>query len=323
MPILWEFEHQNFGLTGAIMLYIYRIMTSIRENKNKTQLYVAAADIFAHFDSLEGHVLKYADINTILAANMESWRLPSSITARELIAFLLDRQVLDVYRFEFSARNEIRYVWRKATDYQIIQSLRPEGYFSHLTAMFLHGLTLLIPKTVYLNSEQSEKPAPAIPLNQERIAMAFSRPCRVSKTTTVFHEQNVCVLNGKYTGQKGVMDQQQPGGETLRVTTLERTLIDCTVRPVYSGGVQSVLDAYRAAHDAVSINKLAATLASLEYTYPYHQAIGFYLERAGVYSESQLALLDRFERVYDFYLTHQIKNPAYSERWKLFYPRGL
>mgnify|MGYP000533613284 CR=1 FL=1 len=72
-----------------------------------------------------------------------------------------------------------------------------------------------------------------------------------------------------------------------------------------------------------SINKLAAYLRTLNFTYPYHQAIGFYLERAGDYSDSQINLIRQFPIEFDFYLTYQMKNPDYNERWRLFIPKGF
>ena len=101
-----------------------------------------------------------------------------------------------------------------------------------------------------------------------------------------------------------------PDEEKIRVTDIERTLIDVTVRPIYAGGVFEVL-------------KLAATLKKLDYIYPYHQAVGFYLERAGVYRESSISLLKKFGFKYDFYLMHQIKEKEYSKKWRLYFPKGL
>lgn len=61
------------------------------------------------------------------------------------------------------------------------------------------------------------------------------------------------------------------------MTKLERTLIDIAVRPNYAGGVHHVLEAYAAAKSRVSVNVLLATLQKMEYVYPYHQVIGFYI----------------------------------------------
>ena len=109
----------------------------------------------------------------------------------------------------------------------------------------------------------------------------------------------------------------------LSVTDTERTLIDIAVRPAYSGGPKTVLDAYRRAAGKFSHEKLLEYLDRLDYTYPYHQAIGFYLERSVQNSKIILAKLEQMETPIIFYLEHQISEPAFSDRWQLFYPSGL
>ncbi len=99
----------------------------------------------------------------------------------------------------------------------------------------------------------------------------------------------------------------------LRFTNLERTLIDATVRPVYAGGVFEVRKAYELAKEKVSVNRLAALLQKLDYIYPYHQAIGFYLERAG-YKVGLVSLLRRFPMEFDFYLAHDMGQTEYVQR---------
>jgi predicted transcriptional regulator of viral defense system len=131
------------------------------------------------------------------------------------------------------------------------------------------------------------------------------------------------MLNGMYTGNLGVIKMPGPDGETLSITNMERTLIDITVRPEYAGGIYEVLKAYRLAKDKVSINRLVAILKEINYVYPYHQAVGFYLEKAGVYKQSQLDLVQRFKMKYDFYLMHKMKDYEYSQKWRLYYPKGF
>lgn len=70
--------------------------------------------------------------------------------------------------------------------------------------------------------------------------------------------------------------------------------------------------AFENAKGDVSINKLVSMLQKLDFTYPYHQAIGYYLERAG-YKTSQIALLDNFPKESDFYLTHGMGTTTYIE----------
>lgn len=187
----------------------------------------------------------------------------------------------------------------------------------------MHNLTEQIPKTIYVNLEQPEKPKPKSPLSQENINRAFSRPQRVSKNIAILGDYKICRLNGKFTNKLGVINIKGSQGETLLATDIERTLIDSVVRPAYSGGVFEVLNAFIRAKDKVSINKLTAMLKQLDYVYPYHQAIGFYLERSGVYKDSQIRLLKKSDFKYDFYLTHQMKETEYSKEWRLYYPKGF
>jgi hypothetical protein len=91
------------------------------------------------------------------------------------------------------------------------------------------------------------------------------------------------------------------------------------VRPNYAGGVFQVMEAYRAARDRVSVGVLLTTLRKLDYRYPYHQAIGYYMERAG-YTAQALARVAELEMDLDFYLAHGLPNRAYSKRWRLHHP---
>jgi len=139
----------------------------------------------------------------------------------------------------------------------------------------------------------------------------------------VYERQRIYLLNGKHTGNLGVIDSVGPNGQNIRVTDVERTLIDIVVRPMYSGGVAQVLEAFRLARERVSVNKLVGMLKKIDYLDPYHQAIGFCLEKAGGYRDSQIALLKEIEQAYDFYLTYQMKDKDYSSRWRLFFPKGF
>jgi hypothetical protein len=56
--------------------------------------------------------------------------------------------------------------------------------------------------------------------------------------------------------------------------------------------------------------------------YPYHQALGFILQRAGVPEEELAPLKQRAIRL-KFYLDYGMNQPAYDPAWKLYYPRDL
>jgi hypothetical protein len=94
------------------------------------------------------------------------------------------------------------------------------------------------------------------------------------------------------------------------------------VRPTYAGGVVEVLKAFRAAREILSIETLIATLRKLDYVYPYHQAIGFYMEKAG-YDTKSLDRVRAFGLNFDFYLTNKIPDPLFNSSWRIYYPKEL
>ena len=289
----------------------------------ETRIQIAKRDIMTALEGLGTRVFRKADIEAILGKNREFWRLRKGMTTDEFIRFLLEATKLRKVNLPFPHRRVMRYVWGEAPLYELLMSIDEKCYLSHYTAVQVHGFTDQVPKTVYVNREQPAKPHPSGGLAQGRIDTAFKARTRISKNFVDHGGRRVYLLSGKQTGNLGVTEIEEAAGTRFRVTDVERTLIDIAVRPEYAGGIFEVLGAYRRAHGQVSVNKLAATLRKMDYVYPYHQVIGFYLDRAGVYKESAVALLRRFEFKYDFYLMHQMKDTEYSQEWRLFFPKGL
>jgi predicted transcriptional regulator of viral defense system len=289
-----------------------------------TRLTIAKKDIFALFDQASQKVYSQAQLARILAEQRAGWRLVERTTARDFIAFLERQGKLkaNAFRAEKYGRETTRYSWGDVSIYELAQSIQPRGFLSHSTAVALHGLTDLIPKTLYLNVEQSPKPTPSGSLTQHGIDLAFSRKQRQSNMTYDHGDWSVTIINGKNTDALGIEEIVGPSEEQLRVTNLERTLIDIVVRPAYGGGIFQVLEAYRSAEERVSTNRLVATLKKLDYVYPYHQAIGFLMERAG-YGDKRYSMLGQLGLKFDFYLVHGMKDPEYSSKWRLFFPKGF
>lgn len=292
-----------------------------RHMRRKTRFEIARPDIVSFFEDLPQKVFSRSDIEKIVAAYRDFWRLSTRMSVRQFIQFMLEKTKLQQFTLETRHRKFTKYLWGDVSEYQVLSSLDRRAYFTHYTAMYFHDLTEQVPKTIYLTTELTPRYSKG-QLDQNRIDMALSRAVRESKTTARYKDKRVCFLSGMYTGELGVIEMEGPSGSSVRVTNVERTLIDITVRPVYSGGVFEVLNAYKKARDQCSVNKLTAMLKKINFTYPYHQAIGFYLERAG-YKESSIRLLRKFNMQYDFYLTHDMKERSYSKEWRLYFPKGF
>jgi predicted transcriptional regulator of viral defense system len=291
-----------------------------------SRIHIAKSDIFAYFDKLPHKILKLTDMQGIMSSQRSFWRLAQSTTTQKFISYLVTHAKLKVIEFPLPHRHETRYIWGEVPLIEVVLSLKPNSYFSHYTAVRLHGLTEQVPKIIYLNHEQHLKSQTTGGLEQGRIDAAFRNNQRLSNNVTEIDGVGICLINGKNTGLLGVVsDAMQYDSETpvnVRVTNIERTLIDIVTRPAYAGGVSEVLKAFELAKNQVSVNSLAAMLSKIQHTYPYHQAIGFYMERAG-YKIKALELMQKFPINFDFYITNSMGQKDYIEKWKLFIPKGF
>lgn len=292
---------------------------------DRSRLQIAKPDILAYFEALPP-VIRHKQMMGFLAKERAGWRLAQRTTIRDFIVFLKKQGKLKEHKFAFPHQPETLYVWGEIPMMELLLHLKPRSYYSHYTAMRLHGLTEQVPKVLYLSYERSSDTQWGTSLTQSAIDEAFQRPARISNNTTDFNDFQVLLINSANTGELGVLNHEAQlsleSRVSVRVTNIERTLIDAAVRPAYSGGVFEVAKAFELAKNVVSVNAMGAMLSKLRFTYPYHQAIGFYLERAG-YRASSLDLMRRFPMEFDFYLTHEMSATRYVPAWRLYVPEGF
>lgn len=287
-----------------------------------SKLELAKPKVRALFDAIRGGVFTDVELLRILKEHRHQWGLGVRVSGHKFSTFLIEELGLRLLELQSEQYGTLkRYAWREFSPHLVALSIRPRAYLSHGTAVFLHGLNDQIPKTIYVNQEQSEKPR-GKGLTQERLSLAFSRRQRTSQYIYAFDSYRAVLLSGKQTGAYGVVTRRGPQNEELPVTGVARTLVDIAVRPAYSGGVVQVLEAYRGAKGKVKGEEIVRVLKRLDYVYPYHQAIGFLMERAG-FPDTEWEKLRSLGTKFDFFLLHGMKNPKRDEKWRLFFPEGL
>ncbi|HXD77918.1 MAG TPA: hypothetical protein VN616_08915 [Puia sp.] len=276
--------------------------------------------IRSSFEELPRLVFSPNELEKLVETNRITWGLAPSSRVGNIIERLVKNEILSREVIIFGNEEKyIRYCYGNPTPFDLAVSLNPRAYLSHYSAVALLGLTTQAPKTIYTTVEESMRigPTGGQP-DQAAIDRAFALRQRRPEAAARIGEYNVVLLKGKYTNRAGVLS-----AEKVPYTSLERTLIDIAVRPAYSGGAFAILDAYRqAVAQGIAGNKITNWLEKFHYIYPYHQSIGFLLEKAG-YEGPALAALRALPMEMDFYLDYEMKEKEYSPDWKLYYPTGM
>jgi hypothetical protein len=297
------------------MLTVNQILTE--------QLRAALPRIESTFDSQGIAALRVRQLQVLLQMNRRNWEISPELSFTKFLRFMLKSSKLREITLEsVDYGSQTRYVWRRPSAHAVALSIKSKSYLSHHTAVFLQGLSDQPSERIYVNHEQSPKPR-GEGLSQESLNRAFANKQRESRLTYSYNKSRIVVLNGMFTDRLGVEEKRLPNGDVLDVTNLERTLVDITVRPSYAGGVNAVLDAFQKAKSQLSIDRFLSILKRLDYVYPYHQAIGFYLEKAG-YSQSDWTRFMELGNSFKFYLTHGLRaDKKYDATWSLYYPSDL
>lgn len=286
----------------------------------------AKAHIVKYLDSVNERAFTTNDISDMFEKYRDLWKIAAYRNAGAFESFLVKQNILSLYKLTHTDTGSVKTILikEKASIYDIAQSIKKDGYIGYYSAMSINKLTEQIPKSVYINYGKTlgfigEKDQ-VKSLNQESIHKAFSKSQRVTSNIYLseidrfkFH-----LVQKQYSDESiGIIEI-----DGVKVSDLERTLIDAAVRPAYSGGVFEVLKAFKNARETVNTILLEDYLNNLGYLYPYHQLIGFYMDRSGYSKEQYFIFLDKLSE-YDFYLTYNISHKKYDQKWHIFYPKGF
>ena len=292
---------------------------------NRSRFVVAKADILKYFEQNSQVLFSKKGLNQVLTSNRGIWRLAQYTTVDDFITLLekhspLTRISLDFGRFQkelFLYKND-----GSITPEQVVLAVKQHTYLSHYSAAAYHNLTEQHPKTIYVTAEQLQTKAyGGRELTQDAIDRSFHKPQRKTQNKARYEEYMVALLDKKVSEVgKGIITDEALG---IKVSSLERTLLEMVMRPAYSGGVHETLKAFvRAKEQKVSVNKMGALLSYFDLLYPYAHSVGFYLERAG-YRNAQLDVFKRRLTNYRFYLTYNMQNPVFCDRWNLYHPKSI
>lgn len=236
--------------------------------------------------------------------------------------YLVDAKIVEIQ--EIGHRNV--YIPQVENIFKKVLYFRKNSFLSHFTALYLHQLTLENPRKIYVSYEEPvRKKKPNTTLTQEAIDRAFTKPIKPSKNVIQIDGYEVQFILRKHTGLTGVI-KREVDGYMIPYSSLERVLIEAIIRPEYCGGILEVINVYRRIKEVrLSTQKFMKIYRALDLIYPYHQSIGFLLEKTGNRNEKLINELYAMPKTFDFYLVHDVKKEDlnYDPKWRLYYPKSL
>lgn len=268
-------------------------------------------------NNLPGVFSKQQLIEEIISLKEEKG-VPKGANPDELINLLVINKLLEKIELKGYTEKVVRFASGSYTSLELALSLLNKSWISHLSALNTHELVNQCSNKIFVTQEQSKKISTKNILKQVDVDNAFKKEQRPLNQIFKFKTQEYCLLKGKYSNRLGVIEMKYKSKDVF-VTDIERTLIDCVVRPAYSGGVKTIIEAFRNALGKVDVVKMFNYLNQLNYIYPYHQSIGFLLEYTG-YSAKDWSLFDKVPKSINFYLDYNITNKYLNRRWLVYIP---
>lgn len=270
-------------------------------------------------------VFSFQEYETIISEVNSIWGYRSmprkkikEILANEKLIKSRKTRHLDGNEFSFFYKPELE---NKITVFDVASIRSRKAYFSFFSALFINSLTLQIPKVIHLSLERTKRYEynSNNTITQTAVDKSFKKKPRISKDIRYYQNNSVMYLNRQFQNNIGIVSYKG----IYKVTDLERTLIDCVTRPFYAGETTQILDAFKTAKSLLNTEKFIQYFSAMKFTYPYQNAIGFYLELAGYPEEIIRHFYGIRNTNIKFYLTYDIHLPELSQKWSIYHPKNI
>lgn len=256
----------------------------------------------------------------------------SDTSKKKIDRFLKNQKTLLLYWPMKGDSSHLHILNDEFDNIDIALALQEKGYFSHYSALFIHGLTNQVPKEFYLSEEIKKRKSLHTPeYNEFFIEQQFMKPHRSTTNYCQYKNTTFYLLEKNDNGGIGVETIDLPAlsdflslERKIRITSLERTLIDIVEAPQYAGGILSVVETFRAVKGKIDLLKLKEYYNLMNFFYPYWQTIGFLIEKTWGEEDAQKWMSFFGKPIHEFYLDRKFKlDWDKSEKWQIRFPKGL
>lgn len=195
-------------------------------------------------------------------------------------------------------------------------------YVSHYGALYLNELVLQRPHDFHLSKETLPASGDIKNIiNSLAMKQAFMKPARKSNQKGYYKGNTFFFHEKRKTEMSGIIEIELRGAK-IKVSDIERTFIDSIMAPDLSGGLMTIIGAYKDVQ--LDSLKLIKYYRAINPIYPYWQRMGFILDI--LKKTENVNVIRKFFGIpqNDFYLDNNYKDEwSYNEQWKIHYPQGI
>lgn len=246
---------------------------------------------------------------------------------------VMDPNVLKPVDLKWSATaKDFRHVISTSKDphpAEIAMAFFDRGYICFGTALYWNDLSNQTPTNYYIANERKtpSRIKSSLVVDDLFLQDQFIKPVRESSRYATWGEFRFTLIDRDASNFSGVITKTITASARkiqFSLTDKERTLLDCAVSPQRAGGIQAVVESFRAAAHSLSLDKLITYYDSSRFKYPYWQRVGLLLEKS---SNSKFAShwSKHFGKSkFRFYVDHNYSaNWVVDPTWSVAYPKGL
>lgn len=195
-------------------------------------------------------------------------------------------------------------------------------YVSHYGALYLNELVLQRPHDIHLSKETLPAVGPIKNIvNSLAMKQAFMKPARITNQKGYYKGNTFYFHEKRKTEMSGIVEKEIRGAK-IKISDIERTFIDSIMAPDLSGGLATIIGAYKEVQlDSMKIIKYYRAINPI---YPYWQRMGFILDI--LKKDENSKLIGKFfgSPQNEFYLDNNYKDDwSYDEQWKIYFPLGI
>lgn len=264
---------------------------------------------------LEKKMYSLRELNEVLTHLKTKKLIAQNISGRSFFNMLQNRLELKTYSISSEKINKVRYtLYSDINVYDFVATFEKQGFFSMSTSLNIQGLSNEKNEFVFFSKELTPKYYNKNnEIHQEDIDQAYEKEYRYTSSIATYKNNHVIYLTPKHTGRFEVVRYNE-----YYVSSVHRAFVEMIIHVQYFKSFETVIEIFKPLKNRLDVKRIFKVLEIFDLIYPYHQLIGFSLEKVGFY-KNDLDLFKKQVSDLKFYTQKSKIKYTFDSYWNIYY----